>query len=57
MSTEILLNFVFKYDYGIHLDLRRNDQFVMCVYLIFHETVPIDPTILEKNISYNFYTI
>ena len=68
MSSDILLNFVFKYDYGIHLDLRKNDQFELCIsnkyptcilslYLIFHQTVPIDLTILEKNISYNFYTI
>ena len=31
MSSDILPNFVFKYDYGIHLDLKRNDQFVMCI--------------------------
>ena len=30
---------------------------ILSLYLIFHETVPIDLTILEKNISYNFYTI
>ena len=31
MYSDILPNFVFKYDYGIHLDLKRNDQFVMCI--------------------------